>query len=387
VYDIYINLTNKNGCITDIDTFIHIFPEPHPDFILDPDSGCAPLDVYFENSSYILDTSSGYLQSLIDHGIDMPFIKEWYWYFDDPPSSIPDGTGGNTAQHLYLNSSIYYPSLEVETNNECTNIITKPVVIYPTPTAVLNVVPVPGRPGTYTFDASESLIPSPLDSSDFWHFWTITTILQSGDTITDSVSPTAQYPWIATNEFDVPNYPGNNVNSWEYIFTSSYDMIDAEATICVILENITGYICPADTCVTITDIVPFYGLWVPNAIHPGNSSGGYETFLPKGKGILIDENGVSQYELAIFDKFGNLIFKTNEVNPADGSPVIGWDGTKNGEPLPQGTYVWKIYAQFSDGTYWPGTGIGHGKATGGDEDPWIKRNQTGLRSGAVYLIR
>ena len=124
-------------------------------------------------------------------------------------------------------------------------------------------------------------------------------------------------------------------------------------------------------------------------VHPsGDVEYGYETFLPKGKGILIDENGVSQYELAIFDKFGSIIFRTDSIDPRDGSPVVGWDGTKNGEPLPQGTYVWKIYAQFSDGTYWDGTGLGYGKASeDGDNDPWIERKQTGLRSGAVYLIR
>ena len=85
----------------------------------------------------------------------------------------------------------------------------------------------------------------------------------------------------------------------------------------------------------------------------------------------------------IFDKFGNMVFKTNQLNNK-GAPTEGWDGTKNGDPLPQGTYVWKIYAQFSDGTYWPGTGIGYGKATEG-EDPW--QSQKGLHSGAVYLIR
>ncbi|MGY8989827.1 MAG: hypothetical protein ACKVJA_06175, partial [Flavobacteriales bacterium] len=385
VYDVEINLENINGCTTDSTIILHTFPEPHADFTLEPDSGCAPLGVHFEYNSSIPDITTNYIQSLTDHGLQIDSIDSWVWIFDDPFPISDYKLNGDTTYHLYPNSSIYYPSLEVTTNNLCTDIITKPVVVYPTPNASLLVTPV--IPGTYEIKSVSDY--SPLDSFDFWHFWTITTISALGDTIiSDSVSPITQPPWVQTNQHDVPDYPGNNVNIWEYIFTSGDPMKDAQATICLILENTTGYICPAEACTTIIDPIPFYGLWVPNAIHPGITSNGYETFLPKGKGILIDENGVSQYELAIFDKFGSIIFRTDSIDPTDGSPVVGWDGTKNGEPLPQGTYVWKIYAQFSDGTYWDGTGLGYGKASeDGDKDPWIDRKQTGLRSGAVYLIR
>jgi hypothetical protein len=82
----------------------------------------------------------------------------------------------------------------------------------------------------------------------------------------------------------------------------------------------------------------------------------------------------------------NLVFETTEVDK-NGSPMYGWDGTNNGMPLPQGTYVWKIYAEFSDGTIWPGTGVGFGAASNPEDDPWKKSNQVGLHSGTLYLIR
>ena len=42
--------------------------------------------------------------------------------------------------------------------------------------------------------------------------------------------------------------------------------------------------------------------------------------------------------------------------------MYGWDGTtQDGFPLPQGTYVWKIYAKFSNGKVWQGV---DGKTTG-----------------------
>ena len=45
--------------------------------------------------------------------------------------------------------------------------------------------------------------------------------------------------------------------------------------------------------------------------------------MPKGKSLI-------EYNLQIFDKFGNLLWENNEINPSDGSPLIGWDGTSNG---------------------------------------------------------
>ena len=58
----------------------------------------------------------------------------------------------------------------------------------------------------------------------------------------------------------------------------------------------------------------------------------------------------------------------------NGKPVKGWDGNDlNGTPLPQGTYLWKIYAKFSDGSIW------EGMLYEGEE----KR----VKEGAIYLIR
>ena len=45
-----------------------------------------------------------------------------------------------------------------------------------------------------------------------------------------------------------------------------------------------------------------------------------------------------------------------------GRPSVAWKGTTVDEkPLPQGTYVWKIYAKFKDGSVWKGI---DGKITG-----------------------
>ena len=44
-----------------------------------------------------------------------------------------------------------------------------------------------------------------------------------------------------------------------------------------------------------------------------------------------------------------------------------WDGSINGIPAPQGTYIWKFYGKFSDVTIW--------------------LNEEGENTGPIYLIR
>jgi gliding motility-associated-like protein len=53
--------------------------------------------------------------------------------------------------------------------------------------------------------------------------------------------------------------------------------------------------------------------------------------------------GVEEFNLQIFDRWGNLIFESNNQN-------IGWDGYgKDGRILPAGVYVYKLTIRLSDG--------------------------------------
>ena len=102
-------------------------------------------------------------------------------------------------------------------------------------------------------------------------------------------------------------------------------------------------------------------LFVPNALYPESGDIGSSVFLPKGKSLI-------EYNLQIYDKFGNLLWENDEISEIDGSPKIGWDGTSNGQLLPKGTYVWKIYAKFING-------------------PWNGVDGNNKKTGTVYLIR
>lgn len=88
---------------------------------------------------------------------------------------------------------------------------------------------------------------------------------------------------------------------------------------------------------------------IPNAFTPdpnGPSGGGINPFA--GLDGLNDVfyakvAGTTEYELNIFNKWGELLFVSNNVR-------IGWDGYYKGELCQQDAYAWKIVAKFADGT-------------------------------------
>lgn len=72
-------------------------------------------------------------------------------------------------------------------------------------------------------------------------------------------------------------------------------------------------------------------IWVPNAFTP-NNDGVNDVFLP------YVEN-VSTYTLSIFNRWGQLVFQTNNPNE-------GWDGSYKGKPSLMDSYSWKM--EFQD---------------------------------------
>jgi len=67
-------------------------------------------------------------------------------------------------------------------------------------------------------------------------------------------------------------------------------------------------------------------LYFPNAFTP-NNNGLNEQFMP------VTECLVKQFQLDIFNKWGQLIFQSSNIG-------YGWDGNYKGKPAPNGTYLW-----------------------------------------------
>jgi gliding motility-associated-like protein len=84
----------------------------------------------------------------------------------------------------------------------------------------------------------------------------------------------------------------------------------------------------SDDTIQVVPVEDNFAFFVPSGFTP-NTDGKNEIFLPK-------VNDVVDYELTIYARNGELIFYTN-------NPEIGWDGTVQGKPAPQGVYLWKIH--------------------------------------------
>ena len=79
----------------------------------------------------------------------------------------------------------------------------------------------------------------------------------------------------------------------------------------------------------------FSTIWVPNAFAP---SGKNVEFRP----VFTYIETVKTYKMEIFDRWGNKIFETTD-------PMVGWDGRKGSQAMPQGTYTFLIKAEQGNG--------------------------------------
>jgi gliding motility-associated-like protein len=339
-YPFTIILNNLNGCSDTITDFLHIFPNPVALFNPSDTAGCEKLIVPFRNFSYILDTNSLYLGSLTPG--DSTYIQSYYWDLGNGNSS---GDFNYTETYFAQNgtTSVYYPTLRVSTNEGCAHTFYgDSISVYPTPIAFV-IHPDqygPVNPGQYIFNGTLSTTSdgSPASPTLFDYIWAT-----AGDSIWNKL-PTPDS--IAYQYQSNSNFQGGP----EPIL---YD-------VCLILIDNSQYRCADTFCITPGLYVDYFrGLYVPNALTPNSSTNETSFFLPKGKSL-------KEYQLQIFDKWGGLLWGTTKLDNT-GKPAIGWDGTSRGVPVPQGTYVWKIHAIFSDGTVWQG--------------------KDGFKTGAIYLVR
>ena len=96
----------------------------------------------------------------------------------------------------------------------------------------------------------------------------------------------------------------------------------------IIQTNIWGC---TDTLIKVLEVIEDFTMYIPNAFTP-NGDGVNDIFQPKGMGWMPDK-----YEFLIYDRWGTLIFKTNDYTK-------GWDGTIKGSLCPSDVYVYKIKA-------------------------------------------
>lgn len=279
-----ITLTLDNGaCSSNAEQMIQIAaPVPIADFV-GGGEGCEPLVVHFTNLSLY---ASSYVWDFGDGG-QSNLENPTYTYYDAGTYTVSltaIGEGGeNTVQHF--DSVIVFPQ----------------AFAYFTPSKTT--VYIPNDPITF-FNISQN-------ATDYqWDF---------GDGLTSiEESPVHYYTemgnftvtLIANNEYNCPN-----------TFTS---------------ENLVF--------ATASGTIEFPNAFTPN---PNGSNGGY--YDPNDPGQNLNDvfhpkvSGVEEYQLLIYNRWGELIFESVDVN-------IGWDGYYKGRLSQQDVYVWKVRARTIQGS-------------------------------------
>ncbi|MFT4753590.1 MAG: gliding motility-associated-like protein [Salibacteraceae bacterium] len=132
-----------------------------------------------------------------------------------------------------------------------------------------------------------------------------------------------------------------NVQNWQWDFTGVGNSSDQNplfkfpadtGTFAVTLNITTDKLC-IDDVTELLRIGGEYNIYVPNSFTP-NGDGQNDVFAPRGIGL--DE---SQYSLQIYDRWGGLVFESNDLTQP-------WDGRHQGTSniAQNGVYVWKIVA-------------------------------------------
>ncbi|MFT7209531.1 MAG: PKD repeat protein [Flavobacteriales bacterium] len=276
-----ITLTIDNGACQDMyEQIIEITPPPPIAAFLGPASGCAPLVVNFQDLS--------------------EYALAWSWNFGD------GGTASvSNPSYTYYAPGTYTVTLTVEgllAGTSDTQVQTAIIEVYPQAIAAFSITPdevsIPSDP-IYTINLSQNA------TTYIWDF---------GDgTTSTEYNPIHYYQ----NEgYYTVELTANN----QYNCPTTYVLVDA------VYAQEEGEIS------------------FPNAFTPTSESNG-GVYNPNGFSndvFFPIHKGVEEFQLQIFNKWGELLFESTDVN-------IGWDGHYHNVICKQDVYAWKVKAKFVDG--------------------------------------
>ena len=138
----------------------------------------------------------------------------------------------------------------------------------------------------------------------------------------DSENPAVLFTDVSENatatEWDFGNGQRSSIRSVVHNFTDL-----SQDSILIKMRSFNALGCYEDTSFYLP--VGIFTVWFPNAFTPRLETN--NIFKVHTANTLVD------YELYVFDRAGNQLFHTNDVEE-------GWDGTSNGHECPQGSYVY-----------------------------------------------
>lgn len=329
-----------------------------------------PVSKFKVNSVCLGDNSNFVNLSSCPDGI----ITSYQWDFNG--DNVIDNYSQNPI-HNYNTNGVYLAKLEVQSQYGCVNIMSKSTYVNPKPIAKFSATNVSGCPSLCVPFTNQSTISTGQIVTNQWLFGdnsapgyavnpvhcyesgnynvTLKVVSDSGcfaqythpSLVSVFPSPLAGFV-VTPDEIDV-NDPiievkntalgassvsytfsnGTSINQQN--FTHAFNT-EIPQTVYIMQIAVNGYGCK-DTITKAVTIKPAFVIWVPNAFTP-NADGMNDGFQAKGVGI-------NKFKMWIFDRWGHVIFESDDINQA-------WDGTVKGgsEPIKDDVYVWK--AQVED---------------------------------------
>ena len=359
-YTVKLTATSASGCVDSTELNILVHPVPTASFTQSFDTECdTPASVQFTN------TSNGAVQ--------------YAWTFGDGSQSVV-----NNPSHAYHQFATYSIQLRAGNAFQCWDTASSLFTVYTVPITDFTFTPDSGcmplevqfsntsqNTNTYLWDFGDgnfSTQQDPLHTYLQAGIYSPKLIATDGGSCVDSS--------IQTNAIDVFPKPVSNFSFiqidndpiakglvqftnqsqfasryyWSFGDGDESEEINPEhryrfhGSYFVQLAVVNQYGCE-DTSIQEIPLNFFKGLFVPNAFTPEYGIPEVRVFKPSGTSL-------KTYRLRIFDTYGNLLWETTEL--VNSEPAVGWDGRVDGKLINQDVYVWKIEAEFLDGTSWPG---------------------------------
>lgn len=305
-------------------------------------------------------------------------IVNWHWNFNDP--AVTNGSDTSALQqpvYAYTASGTYTVNLTVTDSLGCSDTVNGTITVYPEPQVLFSGTPLSGCAPLCTDFTDLSTVSNSTINSWSWTFgdggtdntanpqhcytsngaYTVALTVTSADgcVSTDSIpgyvnvipGPVAAFS--LSPEATSINNPtiyfadlsSGTAASWlwdfDYAGATSTDQNPQftyadTGTYCVrLIVAAAGGACP-DTATECVTIIPETVIWYPNAFTP-NNSGNNDVFKP----VISDLGYISKYQLYVFDRWGNQVFTTTDIN-------TGWDGTmqNTGVKCQIDTYVYLV---------------------------------------------
>ncbi|MFN5181769.1 MAG: PKD domain-containing protein [Bacteroidota bacterium] len=297
------------------------------------------------------------------------FVGNGTFNWDFGPSASPSGSSLQNPTGITFSTAGTFPVSLTISENGCTETFLDSVEVYPLPQADFNATPLVGcvpyfvqfndssihgttisylwdfGDGSFSslsnpshvynnvgvYDVSLTIISTNgcIDTSTFTVPGMITTQPSPNAGFTGGPTPTSIFePWVSFSDLS------SNAVQWTYNFgdgttdttANPQHTFTSPGTFNVMQIVINEYGCP-DTAYFPITILNEYRFWVPNAFTPFDENNINPIFKP----IVY---GVQNYSFMIFDRWGELIYETND-------PKEGWDGYYKGKRCQQDIYIWK----------------------------------------------